>query len=71
MAEASAKTDTYSRAENAARVIRSRTGVDAKIALVLGSGLGGFADEFSDSVSLPYSEIPGFVSSTAQGHVGS
>ena len=71
MAEASAKTDTYSRAENAARVIRTRTGVDAKIALVLGSGLGGFADEFSDSVSLPYSEIPGFVSSTAQGHVGS
>ena len=71
MAEASAKTDTYSRAENAARVIRARTGVDAKIAIVLGSGLGGFAEEFTDSVSLPYSEIPGFVSSTAQGHVGS
>jgi purine-nucleoside phosphorylase len=71
MVEASAKTDTYSRAENAARVIRERTAVNAKIALVLGSGLGGFADEFADSVSLPYSEIPGFVSSTAQGHVGS
>lgn len=71
MAEASAKTDTYSRAENAARVIRARTGTDARIALVLGSGLGGFAEEFTDAVSLPYSEIPGFVSSTAQGHVGS
>jgi purine-nucleoside phosphorylase len=71
MAEASAKTDTYSRAENAGRVIRARTGADARIALVLGSGLGGFAEEFTDSVSLPYSEIPGFVSSTAQGHVGS
>lgn len=71
MVDASAKTDTYSRAENAARVIRTRTGVDAKIALVLGSGLGGFADEFADAVSLPYGEIPGFVSSTAQGHVGS
>jgi purine-nucleoside phosphorylase len=71
MAEASAKTDSYARAENAARVIRARTGADARIALVLGSGLGGFAEEFTDSVSLPYSEIPGFVSSTAQGHVGS
>lgn len=63
--------DSYSRAENAARTIRARTAVDAKIAIVLGSGLGGFADEFQDSVSLPYREIPGFVSSTAEGHVGS
>jgi purine-nucleoside phosphorylase len=61
----------YDRAENAARAIRARTEVDAKIAIVLGSGLGGFAEEFTDSVSLPYREIPGFVSSTAEGHVGS
>jgi purine-nucleoside phosphorylase len=63
--------DTYSRAENAARAIRARTASNAKIAIVLGSGLGGFADEFTDRVSLPYREIPGFVSSTAEGHVGS
>lgn len=61
----------YDRAERAARAIRARADVDAKIAIVLGSGLGGFADEFQDSVSLPYREIPGFVSSTAEGHVGS
>lgn len=61
----------YDRAEYAARAILKRTAVDAKIAVVLGSGLGGFADEFKDSVSLPYREIPGFVSSTAEGHVGS
>lgn len=66
-----ALSDSYSRAENAARAIRTRTAADAKIAIVLGSGLGGFADEFEDSVSLPYREIPGFVSSTAEGHVGS
>ena len=42
-----------------------------RIAIVLGSGLGGFADEFEDAVAIPYREIPGFVSSTAQGHVGS
>jgi len=66
-----ALSDLYSRAENAARTIRARTTVQAQIAVVLGSGLGGFAEEFSDSVALPYREIPGFVSSTAQGHVGS
>ena len=66
-----APNDLYSRAENAARTIRSRTNTDARVAVVLGSGLGGFADEFEDSVALPYREIPGFVSSTAQGHVGS
>ena len=32
--------------------------------------LGAFADEFEESVSIPYAEIPGFVSSTAEGHVG-
>jgi purine-nucleoside phosphorylase len=63
--------DLYSRAEEAARTIRGRTAAEPQIALVLGSGLGGFADEFEDSVALPYREIPGFVSSTAQGHVGS
>src|SRR5437773_5168390 len=71
MGEATAKTDLYSRAENAARAIRARTEVKAKIAIVLGSGLGGFAEEFQERVSLPYREIPGFVSSTAEGHVGS
>jgi purine-nucleoside phosphorylase len=69
----SAKSSTnslYDRAENAARVIRERAGVDAKIVVVLGSGLGDFADEFEDAVALPYQEIPGFVTSTAQGHAG-
>ncbi len=71
MIEGAAKTDLYSRAENAARTIRARVAEGAKIAIVLGSGLGGFAEDFSESVAIPYQEIPGFVSSTAQGHVGS
>jgi purine-nucleoside phosphorylase len=66
-----ASASLYSRAENAARTIRSRTGTDARIALVLGSGLGGFAEDFDEAARLPYREIPGFVSSTAQGHAGS
>jgi len=71
MVEASVKSDLYSRAEHAARVINARVAVEAQIAIVLGSGLGDFAEEFENAVSLPYREIPGFVSSTAQGHVGS
>ncbi len=66
-----ASSNLYSRAENAARTIRARTAAEAQVAIVLGSGLGGFAEEFEDAVSIPYREIPGFVSSTAQGHVGS
>lgn len=71
MSEGMAKSDLYSRAENAARTIQARTATEARVAIVLGSGLGGFAEEFKEPVSLPYNEIPGFVSSTAQGHVGS
>lgn len=66
-----ASSDLYSRAEKAAHTIRSRTAEEARIAIVLGSGLGAFAEEFENSVSMPYQQIPGFVSSTAEGHVGS
>ncbi len=40
------------------------------IALILGSGLGEYADSFSDPVILPYSEIPHFPTSTVAGHKG-
>lgn len=70
MAEGVAGTGLYERAEHAARVIRSRTKLEPRIALVLGSGLGGFADDFQEAVGIPYEEIPGFVRSTAEGHAG-
>ena len=70
VSERVAKTDLYSRAQAAANLIRSRIKVEPEIALVLGSGLGGFADEFKNAVRIPYQEIPGFVTSTAQGHAG-
>lgn len=60
----------YERAESAAQFILSHTGLRPKIALVLGSGLGGFADEFKDASKIPYSEIPNFPQSTAIGHAG-
>ena len=66
-----AKLDLYSRAEHAARTIQARTSEQARIAVVLGSGLGGFAEEFEGAVHIDYQQIPGFVTSTAQGHAGS
>ena len=70
MVERMASTGLYERAEHATRVIRSRISVEPRIALVLGSGLGGFADDFDEAVAIPYEDIPGFVRSTAQGHAG-
>ncbi len=56
--------------EEAKTYIESRTELRPSIGLVLGSGLGGFAAELSDSVELPYGDIPGWPSSTAVGHAG-
>jgi purine-nucleoside phosphorylase len=70
MVERMASTSIYERAEHATRIIRARTTVEPRIAVVLGSGLGGFADDFEEPVAIPYDEIPGFVRSTAQGHAG-
>ncbi len=70
MLEGSAASNLYARAEHAARTIRARTAEEARIALVLGSGLGGFVDELEDAVVIPYGEIPGFSASTAEGHAG-
>jgi purine-nucleoside phosphorylase len=41
-----------------------------KVAVVLGSGLGGFADSLTEAVAIPYAKIPGFPQSTAFGHAG-
>jgi purine-nucleoside phosphorylase len=60
----------YERAEHAARFIRARAAQEVRVALVLGSGLGAFADELEEAVSLPYEEIPGFARSTVEGHAG-
>jgi purine-nucleoside phosphorylase len=60
----------YERAEAAAQFIFGRTELRPKIALVLGSGLGPFADEFANATKIPYAEIPHFPRSTAIGHAG-
>ncbi|MFZ3213299.1 MAG: purine-nucleoside phosphorylase [Terriglobales bacterium] len=62
--------DEFSRAEAAAEFIRSKTALRPEIALVLGSGLGDFAEGMTDAVRIPYGEIPHFPRSTAIGHAG-
>ncbi len=60
----------FERAGRAAEFIFSKTALRPKIALVLGSGLGAFADEFSSATKIPYVKIPHFPQSTAIGHAG-
>ncbi|HEV2101628.1 MAG TPA: purine-nucleoside phosphorylase [Candidatus Acidoferrum sp.] len=60
----------FVRAEAAARFIQKKTKLRPKIALVLGSGLGAFADEFANATRIPYAKIPHFPRSTAVGHAG-
>lgn len=60
----------FARAERAAKFILAKTKLRPRIALVLGSGLGGFADEFERAARIPYAKIPHFPRSTAIGHVG-
>src|ERR1700723_2156303 len=63
-------TDLFTLAESAAQLLLTKTPLRPRIALVLGSGLGGFADSLSDATRIPYAEIPAFPRSTAIGHAG-
>jgi purine-nucleoside phosphorylase len=63
-------TDHFTLAESAAQSILQRTKLRPKIGLVLGSGLGSFADSLTGSTKIPFHEIPAFPSSTAIGHAG-
>lgn len=63
-------TTLYERAEEAARMVRSRAVADVSVAIVLGSGLGAFAEDLTDAVAIPYDEIPGFARATVEGHAG-
>ena len=63
-------TDHFAAADSAARLILSRTPLRPKIGLVLGSGLGAFAEALTDATRVPYADIPSFPQSTAIGHAG-
>lgn len=50
--------------------LSSRITGNPETAIILGSGLGSFADQIEEAVVIPYSEIPHFMHSTAAGHKG-
>jgi purine-nucleoside phosphorylase len=62
--------DMYARVEEAAAYVRSRCGSLPATAIVLGSGLGDFADRLVEPVLLPYGELPHWPPSTVVGHSG-
>lgn len=59
-----------SRQDEAIGFIRRQTPLRPAIALILGSGLGDFADELSEPVTIPASSIPHYPASTVEGHIG-
>ena len=62
--------DLFTRAESAVAFVLSQTKLRPRIGLVLGSGLGAFADELVDATRIRYAQIPTFPHSTAIGHAG-
>ena len=61
----------YERASEAARYVNAKAGGrKPRLAIILGSGLGGVAEAINDAVDIPYAEIPYFASSTIEGHEG-
>jgi purine-nucleoside phosphorylase len=62
--------DEFTQAEFAAKYISSKSPIKPLVAIVLGSGLGAFAEEMTDAVRISYNDIPHFGRSTAVGHAG-
>jgi purine-nucleoside phosphorylase len=60
----------FDRVETAAAVVRGQTSLQPEVAIILGTGLGGLAEEIDVDSSIPYQEIPGFPLSTVESHAG-
>jgi purine-nucleoside phosphorylase len=62
--------EEFNHAESAAQYLLAQSSLRPRIGLVLGSGLGSFADELTGATRIPYANIPSFPRSTAIGHAG-
>lgn len=62
--------DIFTQATAAAEHIKSRVSLRPKLGIILGSGLGAFAQQVENAVAIPYAEIPHFPLSTVPGHSG-
>jgi purine-nucleoside phosphorylase len=65
-----APADQPARLDALLAAVRARTDVAPRVGIVLGSGLGGLADDLVDAVAIPFDELPGWPAATAPGHVG-
>src|SRR6186997_514409 len=50
--------------------VRARSDNVPEVGIVLGSGLGGLADDLEDAVAIPFADLPGWPAATAPGHAG-
>jgi purine-nucleoside phosphorylase len=60
----------FARADRAAKFILARTRLRPRIAVILGSGLGAFAEDLAAVTRMDFARIPGFPPSTVEGHAG-
>jgi purine-nucleoside phosphorylase len=60
----------FDRVASAAGVVRGRTRLQPEVGIILGTGLGGLADEISIDTAIPYQDLPGFPLSTVESHAG-
>jgi len=61
---------TFEQVEEAAAAVRARCGALPQTAIVLGSGLGDFADTLLDAIATSYGELPHWPASRVVGHAG-
>jgi len=62
--------DLPARLDSLEAAVRARSDLRPKVGIVLGSGLGGLADELEDPVAIPFADLPDWPAATAPGHVG-
>ena len=62
--------NTYKLLDQAVALLKDRGFGKPQIAMILGSGLGGLADQFEESIAVDFGDIPGFPPSTVAGHAG-
>ncbi len=62
--------DLLNRLQETVAFIKTKVNVQAKVGVILGSGLGNLTEEVAVEVSIPYAEIPHFPTSTVKGHSG-
>jgi purine-nucleoside phosphorylase len=65
-----AATSLYEAVGAAAGAVRRRAPSPPSVGIILGTGLGGLAEEIAVEAAIPYDEIPGFPLSTVESHVG-